>query len=452
MPNTNEHDDNNDQIKTPKVSDKKPVILCVDDEKFILDTLNRQLQRRFGDAYEYEFAENADEAIEVIDELAKEGYNFVMVISDQVMPGMAGDKFLSHVHKQDPNLIKILLTGQASVESAINVINNANLYRYLMKPWREDDFLLTVQKGLEQYTLFNNINKQNKSFSYFVPYEFLEALNKKSILDINLGDHVKQEMTALFTDLSNFTNISEHLSSEETYAFINKVIAYIEPAIRENHGFIDKYVGDAILALFYEPNNAIKASLAIQQAINQFNKDDSNASYYPIKCGIGLHTGILTLGIVGVPTRMQGTVISDVVNLASRLQSLTSRYRCNIIVSEYLLTHLTESEDNAIISRFLGRIKVKGKDKVISFYEIIDINNDEDASAKINSKVDFEKGVNYFLDKKFAEACLHFNATIEKNPNDTLAKLYLKNSADYMVHGVDSNWTGFIAVDKDGVF
>ena len=107
---------------------KKPFILCVDDEKMVLDSLNSQLQKKFGDKYNYEFAESAEEALELIHSLEEEGYPVVIVISDQIMPGLTGDKFLTMIHKEHPQQIKVLLTGQASLESAISAVNNANLY------------------------------------------------------------------------------------------------------------------------------------------------------------------------------------------------------------------------------------------------------------------------------------------------------------------------------------
>jgi two-component sensor histidine kinase len=132
---------------------KKDIILCVDDEQIILNALNKQLLRKFGSRFEYEFAESAEEAIELIDELDEAGYTIVMVISDQIMPGMAGDEFLTLFHKRFPKSMKILLTGQAALDSAMNAINKADLYRYLTKPWNESDFLLTVEKGLQQFYL-----------------------------------------------------------------------------------------------------------------------------------------------------------------------------------------------------------------------------------------------------------------------------------------------------------
>ncbi len=133
--------------------EKKPVILCVDDEQIILNSLNKQLIRQFGHQFDLEFCESAEEAIALIDALIMERYNVVMVISDQIMPGMSGDEFLIHIHKKYPRIIKILLTGQAAIESAMNAVNNADLYRYLTKPWGERDLIMTVERGLQQYFL-----------------------------------------------------------------------------------------------------------------------------------------------------------------------------------------------------------------------------------------------------------------------------------------------------------
>ncbi len=132
---------------------KKDVILCIDDEQIILNSLSKQLIRRFGTRFEYEFAESGEEALEIVEELDEDGQTVVMAISDQIMPGMYGDEFLTIFHERYPKSIKILLTGQAALDSAMNAINKADLYRYLTKPWNEEDFLLTVDRGLQQYYL-----------------------------------------------------------------------------------------------------------------------------------------------------------------------------------------------------------------------------------------------------------------------------------------------------------
>ena len=128
----------------------KPVILCVDDERVILHSLKTQLRAAFGDAYSYEVAENPDEALEVINELAEEGVKITLIVSDWLMPGMKGDEFLIRVHQQFPDIIKVMLTGQAD-ESAINRAKaEANLHICLFKPWSEAELVETIKSSLRE--------------------------------------------------------------------------------------------------------------------------------------------------------------------------------------------------------------------------------------------------------------------------------------------------------------
>ena len=127
----------------------KIAILCVDDEVVILDSLKRQLKRHFGPQYIYEVAENAGDAWEVITELNNDGVTVLVVVSDWLMPGVKGDEFLIQVHQQFPNVIKILLTGQADETAIRRVKEQANLHRYLDKPWQEDDLINAITTGLE---------------------------------------------------------------------------------------------------------------------------------------------------------------------------------------------------------------------------------------------------------------------------------------------------------------
>ncbi|MCS7189121.1 MAG: SpoIIE family protein phosphatase [Bacteroidia bacterium] len=129
----------------------KPVVLCVDDEKIILDSLQEQVINRLGDRFDCEVAQGGEEALELIEELQSAGQEIAVIISDQLMPGLKGDEFLIAAHKRIPEAYKILLTGQATLDAVRNAINHARLYRYVMKPWREDDLMLTVEEAAEAY-------------------------------------------------------------------------------------------------------------------------------------------------------------------------------------------------------------------------------------------------------------------------------------------------------------
>lgn len=134
----------------PKI---KRAILCVDDEKIVLDNLQEQLRATFGDQFEYEIAESVDEAWEVIEDLVSQGYEMVLVISDWLMPRVKGDTFLIELHQKYPETVTIMLTGQADPEAVENAFQNANLYAYIRKPWREEDLINYVNNALKKLGL-----------------------------------------------------------------------------------------------------------------------------------------------------------------------------------------------------------------------------------------------------------------------------------------------------------
>ena len=128
-------------------------IICVDDDRALLEGLTQQLEAAFAGTHEVEGAESAQEAIHLIEELCGAGCIVEMVVSDQVMPGMKGDELLSVLHEKYPEMITVMLTGQAGLDSAIHAINHAGLSRYLVKPWNDDEFLMTIRELLAKYRL-----------------------------------------------------------------------------------------------------------------------------------------------------------------------------------------------------------------------------------------------------------------------------------------------------------
>ncbi|HLO51179.1 MAG TPA: response regulator [Kamptonema sp.] len=129
----------------------KPFILCVDDEKVVLQSLKAQLRKAFGDAYCYEIAEDASDALDLIDEMNDEDISILLIISDWLMPGMKGDEFLIRVHEKFPNIVKIMLTGQADNAAIERVKKSANLSRCLFKPWSEFELIEAIKSGLKNH-------------------------------------------------------------------------------------------------------------------------------------------------------------------------------------------------------------------------------------------------------------------------------------------------------------
>lgn len=222
-------------------------------------------------------------------------------------------------------------------------------------------FSLTFRR-VEQ--LSQTLLDTNKSLNRFVPNEFLQYLEKTSILDVKLGDQVRKQMTILFSDIRAFTSLSETMSPEQNFGFLNSYLKRISPLIRNHGGFIDKYVGDAIMALFPgNPGDALAAGAAMLESIAEYNSHRANSGYQPISIGIGIHTGTMMLGTIGDEGRMDTTVISDVVNLASRMESLCKEYGQGIIMAK----EIWDSVEPGIPlkHRDLGPVQIRGKEKVL---------------------------------------------------------------------------------------
>jgi CheY-like chemotaxis protein len=125
-------------------------ILCVDDEEIILKCLGDQLRRHFGDQYIYEFAESADEALEVIDDLNKDDVSIILIVSDWLMPGMKGDEFLIRVHRKFPGIVKVMLTGHADIQAIERARKDADLHRCISKPWTEEELIEAMTSGWDK--------------------------------------------------------------------------------------------------------------------------------------------------------------------------------------------------------------------------------------------------------------------------------------------------------------
>jgi PAS domain S-box-containing protein len=563
---------------------KKPVIICVDDEITVLDSLRRELSEALEDHFEIETAVGGIEALELVEDLIDEGCDIAIVIADYIMPDLKGDEVLKQIHQRSPKTIKIMLTGQATIEGVTNAINSAKLYRYIAKPWQAEELNITVKEGLKVYFLEQKIIEQNaklreserrlaqfleampvgvsiedttgqityanqkakellgiqkipdtkierladvyqvyragtdelypteelpivRSLSgetvraddleihqedrivplevtstpirddsgkiiyaiaafqdisdrkrseadrqqfisdmfelncnlelaleaqvqltnateRFVPRQFLQLLDKQTIVDIQQGDSVAKEMTVLFSDIRDFTKLSETMTPEDNFKFINGYLSRMEPAILQNHGFIDKYIGDAIMALFPgSADDAIKAAIAMLKALAEYNTTRQGPERPPIQIGIGINTGKLMLGTVGGNFRMDSTVISDAVNLSSRLEQLTKVYSVPLLISHYTLSQLQEPMNFAL--RLIDRVQVKGKSQKVAVFEVFDADPIEIKQAKLSTKPLFEKALLLYNSGWLNEAKQLFEKCLQENPRDRVTQIYL---------------------------
>jgi class 3 adenylate cyclase len=247
-------------------------------------------------------------------------------------------------------------------------------------------------------------------------------------MDLRLGDHVQQEMTIFFSDIRQFTDLSSRLTPEEIFKFINSYLARIVPVIGENGGFVDKYIGDAILALYPQgcgADMAVRSAIDIQQRILEYNNHRAKMGYRPLQMGIGIHTGPLMIGVVGIYGRMQNTVISDTVNLASRIETMTKAFNVSMAISGQTFKKL--ADPGSYKYRYLGPVKVRGDSRPVEVFEILDGINPETMEKKMETNRFFEEGMMCFRHKSYSEAREKFSRVLDILPDDGASVFYLEN-------------------------
>ncbi|MEB3280243.1 MAG: adenylate/guanylate cyclase domain-containing protein [Lyngbya sp.] len=263
----------------------------------------------------------------------------------------------------------------------------------------------------------------NYAAERFVPHQFLTFLGYESIVDVKIGDAVQQEMSILFSDIRSFTQLSEQMNPVDNFKFINAYLAHMEPAILENYGLIDKYIGDGIIALFgCSADHAVQAGIDMLKRLSEYNLTRSRPDRPPIQIGVGINTGDLMLGIVGGKDRMDTTVISDAVNLAARLEKLTKEYNVPLLISEN--TFLSLSDPTAYSVRFIAQVVVPGKSNKVSVFEVFDADFPELKQKKLETKTRFELAITYYYQEKYHQAAQLFSECLAENPTDLVTQMY----------------------------
>ena len=281
----------------------------------------------------------------------------------------------------------------------------------------------------------------------FVPYEFIGSLGHNVITDVRLGDQVEKIVTVLFSDIRDYTSLSEQMSPEQNFKFVCSFNERMGPAIRRHNGFINQYLGDAIMAIF--PRNAedaLSAAIEMQKEVQDLNKIRISNDQTPIQIGVGMHTGPLIMGITGDENRMDATTISDTVNIASRLESLTKHYSVNIILSDSSLKQIEQKEGFHL--RSLGLVQLKGKREAVEIHECFDSNTLPDMEKKLNTLAVFNEGVSFFLNKSFHEANVAFKKVVDTDPGDHTAKFFYRNTKKIIDEGVFENGAGIVAMHE----
>ncbi len=353
-------------------------------------------------------------------------FNFVLHASKVVIINDArnDDKFLSPEEtKLHKSILCLPLVNQGELYGILYLKNDL-----ITNAFTEDKFdVLRLLTGQIIISIKNA--KIYSSYVRFIPKEFFQLLEKDNVTDIELGDHIQKKMTILFSDIRNFTSQSERMTPKENFSFINEYLSHMEPIIRQHGGFIDKYMGDGIMALFSSnPDDAVTAAINMINALRNYNEQRVKAGHDEIAIGIGLNRGNLMLGAVGDNDRLDITVISDAVNAASRIETLTKLYKAPILITHNVYSNLINP--SKFLIRRLGKIAVKGKKKRILVYEVFDADPAASKELKLKTLENYTKAISLFNEKRFNDALMQFKGIFKINPNDTVVQRWIAQTEE----------------------
>jgi adenylate cyclase len=285
------------------------------------------------------------------------------------------------------------------------------------------------------------LEKLLQAYGRFVPDEYLQFLGKQSIVDFQLGDHVSKEMAIMFSDLRSFTTMAEQMTPQENFNFINTYLQQISPQIRKHNGFIVKYMGDGLMAVFPDGvDDAIQAGIMKFEQLQKLNQSRKINGEIPLNIGIGIHVGDTMVGIIGDANRMQADALSDHVNLTARLESLTKYYGVSLLISGDVVKRLSQPEKYHI--RFLDRAIVKGRQEAITVCEVLDVEVEPVRSLKIQTLPIFKEGLEQYCQGNFANAKVCFEHIVKLNPADKPSQIYLRRIQELLENSLPANWDG----------
>jgi class 3 adenylate cyclase len=316
-----------------------------------------------------------------------------------------------------------LLSSQAALS-----LHNARLY---------DD----LQRALDEQ------RRVAEAQARFVPREFLEGLSRRTIVDVTLGEHVRREMSILFSDVKGFTTLVEGMNPGEHIAFINEYLSFMEPPLLDNGGFVDSYIGDAIMALFQGgADDAVRAAVGMRAGLDRLNAQRAARGAPPVQMGVGVNTGVLTMGTIGGPQHIKCGVIGDPVNLAARVESLTRRWGSFLLVSNHTRERLADPSPFAL--REVGRVIVVGRTTPVTLYESLAAESPRVRDGRSQTLARYTEGLEAFYGRRFADAVGCFEACVAACDDDRPAAILLARARTLLRDGCDAAWTGVEALEK----
>lgn len=289
------------------------------------------------------------------------------------------------------------------------------------------------------------ITRFSEAYYRFVPQQFLNFIGKESIIHVQLGDQVQREMTILVSNMRDFYRFSRKLTPTENFNFINSFLKRFGPVIRNHDGFVSRYLGAGILALFpKEADQALRAAIMMRSTLEEYNMHRDGVGYTPLDIGIALHKGPLMLGVIGEEKRMENSVISEHVSLVSQLEQLTEKLGVSILITEDFHQGLAEPADYRC--RSLGQIHLSGEEQPLHLLDVYQGDLEHVRKLKEDTRELFEKAVHLYQNGRFYDARESFLEVIRQNRWDQAARLYFYLCDEYFQNGAPAEWNGTLLV------
>jgi adenylate cyclase len=342
-------------------------ILVADDEPDLEILIKQKFRQKIREQkYEFIFAPNGREALEKV----KLHPDIEVILSDINMPGMDGLTFIGHVHEENP-LIKTVIISAYNDISNIREAMNKGAFDFIVKPVNFDDLQVTIERTIKQVEQIKETMKaikENNILKMYVDGNVLKFMSTRDF-ESSITANESVEATVAFIDICGFTSISEKEKPDVVVGLLNIYFDIIVKEIIAHGGYVDKFIGDAVMAVFrneYHLDKAIEACVAVRKKISDLPQDQARNGYTP-KVSIGINSGEMISGNVGSATlrRLDHTVIGDAVNMAQRLQSVAS--------ADQILISQAAYEKVKDVFRFtkVGATVLKNKTDAVVVYDII---------------------------------------------------------------------------------
>ncbi len=270
-------------------------------------------------------------------------------------------------------------------------------------------------------------------------------------LDETVLGGATQEVTIVFSDIRGFTKLSESLGAQDMVAILNNYFSNMVDIIFEHGGTLDKFIGDAIMAVFGAPivalhdtDNAVTAAVEMLKRLREFNVNQTAEGRPQINIGVGIDTGAVIAGTIGSPRRMDYTVIGEHVNLASRIESANKYYGTRILISEHTKAKLSEPRR----IREVDLIRVQGIETPIRLFEVLDYHTEETFPGLAGALAAFAEGLQHYRDRQWSQGAAAFAEALAANPNDRPAQILLSRCWANQARPPVDSWTGVTDISK----